>query len=83
MKMYVLWIGLLMLMGCSEPAEQAFAKADVTQKIEQHYQTFLKYHGELTGVPTFILNGKYVAKFTNEMDIDEMIALLEWLANKS
>lgn len=63
--------------------DDALTQADVTQKIEQHYQTFLKFRGELTSVPTFIVNGKYVAKFTNEMDIDEMIALLEWLANKS
>jgi thiol:disulfide interchange protein DsbA len=41
-----------------------------------------KYQRHLTGVPNFIVNGKYQAIFTRDMKPDDMIALLVWLSEQ-
>jgi len=37
----------------------------------------------ISGVPNFIVNGKYQAVFTREMSVDDMINLVVWLSQKS
>jgi thiol:disulfide interchange protein DsbA len=67
-------------------SEQAFNDAlnsdEVNNLIDQHNATFMQYRGDLKSVPTFIVNGQYMATFTREMTIDDMVALIVWLSNK-
>jgi thiol:disulfide interchange protein DsbA len=39
-----------------------------------------KYQRHITGVPNFIVNGKYQALFTRDMKPDDMIDLIVWLS---
>jgi thiol:disulfide interchange protein DsbA len=41
-----------------------------------------KHQRHLTGVPNFIVNGKYQAVFTSGMKPDDMISLLVWLSDQ-
>ena len=41
-----------------------------------------QYRKDLTGVPTFIVNGKYKAKFTRDMTPDDMVDLIVWLSEQ-
>jgi thiol:disulfide interchange protein DsbA len=61
----------------------ALGNPEVSKKVEEHYKTFLQFRPDLTGVPTFIVNGKYRAEFTRTMTIEDMIELLIWLSQKS
>jgi thiol:disulfide interchange protein DsbA len=37
----------------------------------------------LSGVPNFIVNGKYQATFTRDMSVDDMVNLVVWLSQQS
>jgi len=41
-----------------------------------------KFRSDLTGVPTFIINEKYKPTFTNDMTVDDMINLVNWLSQQ-
>jgi thiol:disulfide interchange protein DsbA len=61
---------------------EALADADVSQEIADRYKTFLKYRADLRSVPTFIVNGKYKAQFTNDMGREDLLALIIWLTEQ-
>lgn len=67
-------------------SEQAFNDAlnsnEVNNLVDKHNATFMQYRGDLKSVPTFIVNGQYMATFTRDMTIDDMVALVVWLSNK-
>ncbi|MDN4504436.1 thiol:disulfide interchange protein DsbA/DsbL [Alteromonadaceae bacterium BrNp21-10] len=41
-----------------------------------------QYRSNVTSVPTFIVNGKYKAKFTREMTQDDIVNLIVWLTKQ-
>lgn len=41
-----------------------------------------KYRQHLGGVPAFIVNGKYKAKFTRDMSPDQIVELVVWLSKQ-
>lgn len=62
--------------------ENAVEQSDVREKIEAHNNTFTQYRGDIKSVPTFIVNGKYHAKFVKGMTVDDMLALILWLTKQ-
>ncbi|MBT1450352.1 thiol:disulfide interchange protein DsbA/DsbL [Glaciecola sp. XM2] len=42
-----------------------------------------KFREHITGVPSFIVNGKYQATFSRDMSADDMINLIVWLSQQS
>ncbi|MFT7418005.1 MAG: thiol:disulfide interchange protein DsbA, partial [Glaciecola sp.] len=41
------------------------------------------YRENLTGVPNFIVNGKYQATFSRDMTPDDIVNLIVWLTKQS
>jgi len=62
--------------------QSALAEPQVQEKIKAHYDIFLQYRSTLKGVPTFIVNGKYILIFNNSMTVDDIAELIDWLAIK-
>lgn len=48
--------------------------------VKRNNNNFNKFRSDLTGVPTFIINEKYKPTFTNDMTVDDMINLVNWLS---
>ncbi|MCY7294714.1 thiol:disulfide interchange protein DsbA/DsbL [Alteromonas sp. a30] len=54
----------------------------VNSQLKLNNKTMQKYIKHLRGVPNFIINGKYQAKFTRDMSPDQMVDLLVWLTKQ-
>lgn len=67
-----------------EPAEfdKMASSFGVNSMVQLNNKTIQKHRKNLSSVPNFIVNGKYQATFTRDMDQDDMIALIVWLSNK-
>ena len=67
-----------------EPAEfQKMANSfSVNSMLKQNNKQISKYRGHLKGVPNFIVNGKYQAKFTQDMTTDDIVDLIVWLSKQ-
>lgn len=59
------------------------AKTAAVQKaLDANNQQLAAYRKHLSGVPTFIVNGKYKARFADGMSPDDFIALIIWLTQQ-
>ena len=67
-------------------SEQAFNDAlnspEVNTLVAQHNATFTQYEGNIKSVPTLVVNGKYMATFTRDMSVNDMVSLIVWLSDK-
>lgn len=63
--------------------DETLALPELQALIDSHYASFTQYRSDVTGVPTFIVNGKYKAMFTREMNEGDMINLIIWLSRKT
>ncbi|MDF2179061.1 thiol:disulfide interchange protein DsbA/DsbL [Aliiglaciecola sp. CAU 1673] len=63
----------------AEEFDKLIGSFGVNSQLSKNNKAIDQYKRSLTGVPTFIINGKYKAKFTREMTPDDMIDLLVWL----
>ena len=52
----------------------------VNSQLKKNNKKMAKFKRHLRGVPNFIVNGKYQAKFTRDMAPDDMVDLLVWLS---
>ena len=62
-----------------DKAAKSFA---VNSMFNQNNKSIDKYRKHLSGVPNFIVNGKYQAVFTSGMSPDDMINLIVWLTKQ-
>jgi protein dithiol oxidoreductase (disulfide-forming) len=58
---------------------KSFAVNSMFNKNNKNIEKYRKY---LNGVPNFIINGKYQAKFTRDMTENDMINLIVWLSKQ-
>ena len=65
---------------------EAFAKLaksfGVNSMLKKNNKTIDQYRKYLSGVPNFIVNGKYQAKFTRDMNNDDIANLIVWLTKQ-
>ncbi|GGW80311.1 thiol:disulfide interchange protein DsbA/DsbL [Alteromonas halophila] len=54
----------------------------VNSMVKKNQKMIDDYRSHLNGVPTFIINGKYMPVFTREMTQDDMVNLIVWLSNQ-
>ena len=54
----------------------------VNNMIRRNQQQIDAYRSYLRGVPAFIINGKYQAKFTADMTFDDIADLIVWLSEQ-
>lgn len=55
----------------------------VNSLVTRNNNTVNDYRQHLSGVPNFIVNGKYQATFTRDMTADDIIDLVVWLSKQS
>lgn len=61
----------------------ALTKPDLVDLFKAHEQKLTQYQQDISGVPTFVVNGKYKVLFGQNLNAEELLSLIEWLANKS
>lgn len=54
----------------------------VNSMFQKNNKEIEKYRQYLTGVPNFIVNGKYQATFTRDMTPDDIVDLIVWLSKQ-
>jgi thiol:disulfide interchange protein DsbA len=54
----------------------------VNNMVQKNNKTIETYRQHLSGVPNFIVNGKYQAKFTSNMTNDDIVDLIVWLTKQ-
>lgn len=54
----------------------------VNSMLQMNNKTIQKYRKHVRSVPSFIVNGKYQATFTRDMNQDDMVDLIVFLSNK-
>lgn len=54
----------------------------VNSMVKKNQKMVSDYRKHLSGVPTFIVNGKYMPVFTREMTKDDMVNLIVWLSEQ-
>ncbi|MCV2884776.1 thiol:disulfide interchange protein DsbA/DsbL [Aestuariibacter sp. AA17] len=76
--------GSFIVNGVEEAELEKLAKSfSVNSKILQNNKKVDQFKRNLQGVPTFIVNGKYKAKFTRDMTPDDFVELIVWLTKLS
>ncbi|MFQ3235004.1 MAG: thiol:disulfide interchange protein DsbA [Paraglaciecola sp.] len=67
-----------------EPAEfdKLVSSFGVNSMLQKNNQLIIKYRKHLSGVPNFIVNGKFQAKFTRDMTNDDIVNLIVWLSKQ-
>lgn len=54
----------------------------VNSMLKKNNKLVQEYRNHLRGVPNFIVNGKYQAKFTRDMTNDDIVNLIVWLSKQ-
>lgn len=54
----------------------------VNSMLKKNNKLVQEYRSHLRGVPNFIVNGKYQAKFTRDMTNDDIVNLIVWLSKQ-
>lgn len=62
--------------------EKMASSFGVNSLVAKNNKTIDQYRKHVTGVPSFIVNGKYKAKFVRGMSADEMVDLVVWLTKQ-
>lgn len=67
-----------------EPAEfdKMISSFGVKSRLNMNNKSVQQYRKHVSSVPNFIVNGKYQATFTREMNQDDMVDLIVFLSNK-
>ncbi len=69
--------------GVNPDKVDAVAKSfSVNSLTSRNKTTLAKYRSAVNSVPTFIVNGKYKATFTRDMNTDQIIELIVWLSQQ-
>ncbi|MBN7821706.1 thiol:disulfide interchange protein DsbA/DsbL [Bowmanella yangjiangensis] len=62
--------------------EKMASSFGVNSLVSKNNKALEHYRKHLGGVPTFIVNGKFKAKFTRNMGPDDMVDLIVWLSKQ-
>ncbi len=62
--------------------EKAAKSFGVQSQLKKNNKTIEQYRRYLRGVPNFIVNGKYQAKFTRDMTKEDIVDLIVWLSTQ-
>lgn len=54
----------------------------INSQLKKNNDTISEYRSHISGVPNFIVNGKYQAKFTRDMSGDDFVDLVVWLTKQ-
>ncbi|WP_026376317.1 thiol:disulfide interchange protein DsbA/DsbL [Aestuariibacter salexigens] len=54
----------------------------INSQLQKNNKLIDDYRSHLRGVPNFIVNGKYQAKFTRDMTADDIVDLIVWLSKQ-
>ena len=54
----------------------------VSSMLQKNNKAIEQYRRHIKGVPSFIVNGKYQAKFTRDMDNNDIVNLIVWLSKQ-
>ena len=65
-----------------EQFDKMISSFGVKSRLQMNNQSIQTYRKNLSSVPNFIVNGKYQATFTRDMNQDEMVDLLIFLSYK-
>jgi thiol:disulfide interchange protein DsbA len=65
-----------------ETFEKMVSSFGVSNMLKMNNKTIAQYKKHISGVPNFIVNGKFQAKFTNDMNADDMANLIVWLTKQ-
>lgn len=66
----------------SEDFDKLSNSFGVNSMQQKNNKTIAQYRKHLSGVPNFIVNGKYQAKFTRDMNNDDIVNLIVWLSKQ-
>lgn len=62
--------------------EKMISSFGVNSMLQKNNKLITQYRKHLSGVPNFIVNGKYQAKFTRDMTNDDIVDLIVWLTKQ-
>jgi thiol:disulfide interchange protein DsbA len=65
-----------------EKFDKLAASFSINSLVKRNNKDIEDFRQHLTGVPTFIVNGKFKPTFTNDMSVDDMINLVVWLTKQ-
>jgi thiol:disulfide interchange protein DsbA len=65
-----------------EEFDKMISSFGVKSRLNMNNKTIQEYKKYVSSVPNFIVNGKYQATFTRDMNSDEMVDLIVFLSNK-
>lgn len=54
----------------------------INSQLKKNNKTISEYRRHISGVPNFIVNGKYQAKFTRDMSGEDFVDLVVWLTKQ-
>lgn len=66
----------------AEKFDKLAASFSVNSLVKRNNKSIDDFREHLTGVPTFIVNGKFKPTFKNDMTVDDMINLVVWLTKQ-
>lgn len=66
----------------SEDFDKMISSFGVKSRLNMNNKFVQQYRKNLSSVPNFIVNGKYQATFTRDMNQDDMVDLIVFLSNK-
>lgn len=66
----------------AEEFEKLANSFGIKSQLKKNNKLIADYRKHLRGVPNFIVNGKYQAKFTRDMSPDDIVDLIVWLSNQ-
>ena len=65
-----------------EQFDKLASSFSVKSLVKRNNKDIADFREHVTGVPTFIVNDKFKVKFTNDMSVDDMSNLINWLTKK-
>jgi thiol:disulfide interchange protein DsbA len=65
-----------------EQFDKLASSFSVQSLVKRNNKDIADFREHVTGVPTFIVNDKFKVKFTNDMSVDDMSNLINWLTKK-
>jgi thiol:disulfide interchange protein DsbA len=65
-----------------EAFDKMVSSFGVNSMLKMNNKTIGQYRKHLNGVPNFIVNGKFQAKFSRDMNNDDIVELIVWLSKQ-
>ena len=66
----------------AEAFDKMVSSFGVNNMLKMNNKIIAQYRSHLSGVPNFIVNGKFQAKFTRDMNNDDIVNLIVWLSKQ-